>query len=1324
MKPEQYQQESNNSYKKHVTTKLRSAYPSIADADDDELIQVWHKLNIPDADSTEAEEVLRSVYGTDWVPPEMPAPTLGERAQGLGEAAKSIGGALKDGLVSGFNAPIRAVKELGEGQRIEKIAGDMPAPDIAALRARGYNEQQIRNVVTGYTDTQNSLMGDLEASGREGIQATAEGAANYATLPLTLGKTAAIAGKAATGFAAKAGAKNLLASAAGGAVQHGTEGAALGAVTLGAQEAVARGEQARADGKKANEILSAYTGGMWEGGKTGLAAGAIIGGTIGAVAGPIAAKVGAAKTQSAARKAAAAKSVADAKAVMLRNSGENFQAAWLHERFPDELKLANEQGLPDEILAQNIFVGIHGPEDAQSESGMRAISEIYRKITNWRKANEGLRGTMLDLPAIPGGAATTLGGIPNDAAQALTPNMAQPMGAGLDAQGGFAPEPNVPAGLQGPVGTQTAPFMPPQNVPQVPGLEAMPQPTQAEVPMNMAPVAPDGPLSPRVLPELAQPLPVEQLAPQAAPEINPVDLGPVDVTPRYEPNELITRNFPEPKVDVPDPSLRELPTVADDAVASLAPSKTVDVAVGEGGRSLRLNKIVGEPGKSVDALSSLHAEADKRGLPVDTVLENVPGPKGGKIPLNKLIPWYEGQGYKVVTNDNKSVTMRREPKGPVAVRQNLPPALQRDVVEAIEQNVSPVVENLTAAPTPPAPGRWHQTDLFADTQIVAAKQRMKKRGIRLNAMVDPADLADVAIIGANYMLKGAAKFADWSEHMVKEFGEGVRPHLNKIYQDALALYQTRRPTGNDEVRQIGLKYITEMGFGAGRAGEYHPLNTELSQKIAKMYDEMPVKPKNKADLLAAKNSYKAFVDEVERQYKMVEDEGIKFEFTDEDPYPNSAEMMKDVRENKRLRVNKTPEGSFHPYLTSQQNDKFRAVHDFFGHSAEGFEFGARGEDNAWRKHVAMFSNKAIPAMTTETRGQNSWVNFMPGHDKLPPKERPFAAQKFGLLPKEAYSEVLVARQSRPRPGLSVGLVKQGSGGTEEAAARLSKGVREAKSLATEQSRAIADAIEGVPAHLKTMPESAEWYANSIAETEALTFKEYPSMEGNPAKMTLFKLLLAITSPQTNVPQNYAAASKVWDGFEKTGKFPMYGRQGQEINIISRSFIPRVNALLKKYDGDFDGLAAFLTDKDAKGKHNAVRIFGPKVGRFFLNLTGETSETTVDIWMGRWYRRVNGKLFEKKESGGKVLREDKVLKSEGTSIRDIVKDIAETLGTNEAAVQASLWDREKKIWSSAGLQSDTIDFAQAARAVIAARNASVEKVGANLSPTPVRKTRKK
>lgn len=71
-------------------------------------------------------------------------------------------------------------------------------------------------------------------------------------------------------------------------------------------------------------------------------------------------------------------------------------------------------------------------------------------------------------------------------------------------------------------------------------------------------------------------------------------------------------------------------------------------------------------------------------------------------------------------------------------------------------------------------------------EATAARARLKAKMTsgRLSAGIDPTDLADMAIIGAEHLAKGVTKFADWSKTMVEEFGTRVMPHLKDIYDKA------------------------------------------------------------------------------------------------------------------------------------------------------------------------------------------------------------------------------------------------------------------------------------------------------------------------------------------------------------------------------------------------------------------------------------------------------------------------------------------------------------------------------------------------------------
>lgn len=200
--------------------------------------------------------------------------------------------------------------------------------------------------------------------------------------------------------------------------------------------------------------------------------------------------------------------------------------------------------------------------------------------------------------------------------------------------------------------------------------------------------------------------------------------------------------------------------------------------------------------------------------------------------------------------------------------------------------------------------------------------------------------------------------------------------------------------------------------------KYHPIDPEHSQAIAKAYEEMKHTPSDPA----TKASYDALIDETAKQYDAIKKTGLKIEPVpagSPDPYAANPRLAAvDVAENNHLWFFPTESGfgtvnkiTDNPMLrkTGEKigdhemlaNDMFRVVHDYFGHLKQGHGFRAAGEDNAWRTHAQMYSDLARPAMTTETRGQNSWVNYGPHGEKnrtASGADTIYADQKVGLMP--------------------------------------------------------------------------------------------------------------------------------------------------------------------------------------------------------------------------------------------------------------------------------------------------------------------------------------
>jgi hypothetical protein len=153
-------------------------------------------------------------------------------------------------------------------------------------------------------------------------------------------------------------------------------------------------------------------------------------------------------------------------------------------------------------------------------------------------------------------------------------------------------------------------------------------------------------------------------------------------------------------------------------------------------------------------------------------------------------------------------------------------------------------------------------------------------------------------------------------------------------------------------------------------------------------------------------SYASMREHVNRQYDHMTRPaeaggmGVTHEVTAEDPYPNPHAMREDLATNRRLRTLATSSTGPHDFFSNEENDRFRAVHDMFGHAAIGRGFSRHGEEAAFMSHRQMFPPEAHRALASETRGQNSYLNYGPGgfHDRNGPVDLPDWAHKDELPP--------------------------------------------------------------------------------------------------------------------------------------------------------------------------------------------------------------------------------------------------------------------------------------------------------------------------------------
>ena len=285
---------------------------------------------------------------------------------------------------------------------------------------------------------------------------------------------------------------------------------------------------------------------------------------------------------------------------------------------------------------------------------------------------------------------------------------------------------------------------------------------------------------------------------------------------------------------------------------------------------------------------------------------------------------------------------------------------------------------------------------------------------------------------------------------IKAYSENPKEYPGTVGYDEPSLHlQTERGSGGVEYGRLNTplaRKLAQLGaFAAPAEGKRNFFEAKdvtkdqakFQAEVAKVFDSLP---DNDMQSGLTQEAYAALAKEIKEQYVILTSGPDGLKFTSKlyseggEPYKNSDAAIRDIRENNRLDFLKTDADAFgppgadfsgHPLLKDSglkdsngvpllYNDLFRAVHDTIAHGMFGSSFGPVGEEGAYHVHVRTIQNPlARWAMMTETRGQNSWVNYRPEMLKkngmplqkgdagyIPLQDRGFAVQKAALLPLE------------------------------------------------------------------------------------------------------------------------------------------------------------------------------------------------------------------------------------------------------------------------------------------------------------------------------------
>ena len=309
-----------------------------------------------------------------------------------------------------------------------------------------------------------------------------------------------------------------------------------------------------------------------------------------------------------------------------------------------------------------------------------------------------------------------------------------------------------------------------------------------------------------------------------------------------------------------------------------------------------------------------------------------------------------------------------------------------------------------------------------------------------------------------------------------------------------------------------------------------------------------------------------------------------------------------------------------------------AIERELGSAEAGYE-GALGSEVAFSPRQDGYRDVAKNLNLSDSEYNATALGLMTGKTKADT----FAAPKVGGLP-EVVQWLGQRHQESGKPKLDIN-----TPGDRTILAKL---------LASEAVAAIRSAGTAV-----------EWYDETIAKTLRTMAVKYPELETDPQARNAFLLAVAISSQTMNVEDNLKYASKQYEAFRQTGKFPEVG-SGKSSPAMAKNFA-LANSLLADMGPDLlrrflqtevtkqelESLGYKISGESMSEKMLGSAVFGPKIGfGFYSNLTGNFEPVTMDMWFMRTVGRLAGTLaaFDPKLFSDQVAKLRTALATEGDS----------------------------------------------------------------------------
>jgi hypothetical protein len=173
-----------------------------------------------------------------------------------------------------------------------------------------------------------------------------------------------------------------------------------------------------------------------------------------------------------------------------------------------------------------------------------------------------------------------------------------------------------------------------------------------------------------------------------------------------------------------------------------------------------------------------------------------------------------------------------------------------------------------------------------------------------------------------------------------------------------------------------------------------------------------------------------------------------------------------------------------------------------------------------------------------------------------------------------------------------------------------------------------------------------WYGELFQQGIDNMSSIFPELKSDQNARDLFTMLVAITSDGEKVKSNFRLASLAYNYYRKNGTLPTNLKASRPDSINGN--MKKLNKLLKQFNNvsklkdnllnvksiselnkerKLQGLKALTSSWPVVFKAPfSASVFGPKLGMFYANLSGQENYPTLDRWWSRTFNRYRGTLI--------------------------------------------------------------------------------------------------